>query len=26
MEEMKRNQREMLKFITGEKVDGCDGG
>ena len=26
MAEMQRCQRDMLKFITGEKVDGCDGG
>ncbi len=26
MGEMQRNQRDMLKFITGEKIDGCDGG
>lgn len=24
--EMLKCQREMLKFITGEKIDGCDGG
>jgi HEAT repeat protein len=26
LDEMQRCQREMLKFITGEKIDGCDGG